>query len=103
MREALEPIHLEDFGDVLGPKPEGRFWLVGGNPDVFLTDHFQMGKADDLRAFGRENEADALLCQESGSNWDRVPRAGKLEAIMKMDSIMQTVTAHNEYKTEIGK
>jgi len=103
MQEALEPIHLEDFGDVSGPKPEGRFRLVGGNPDVFPTDHFQTGKADDLQAFRREHEADALLCQESGLNWDRVPRAGKLKAIMKTDLIMRTVTAHNEYEMEIGK
>jgi len=53
--------------------------------------------------FGREYKADALLCQESGLNWDRVPRVGKLEAIMKTDLIMQTVTAHNEYEMEIRK
>jgi len=35
----LDLIHLQDFGDELGPKPTDRLWFGGGNMDQFHTVH----------------------------------------------------------------
>jgi len=47
----LDPIHLRDFGDVLGPKPKDRLRFGGGNMDQFHTVHNNNEKVNLLRTW----------------------------------------------------
>jgi len=94
----LDPIHLQDFGDVLGPKPKDRLRFGGGNMDQFHTAHNNNGKANLLRAWARHYKLDGVFVQETGINWTAMPRTGRLEEMMKTEATMRTVAAHNEHE-----
>ena len=90
------PTHEDaDFGDVMGPKANGRMQLGGGNIDTFHTINFNNEKGNLLRAFIHENELDGFFGQESGLNWDLMPRLGCLDAILRTKNHMKTTAAHN--------
>ena len=74
--QVLDSIHLADFGDELGPKPEGRFRLGGGNADVFNNVNFDNNRANLIRTWARDNELDGVFGQEGGLNWKLMPQSG---------------------------
>ena len=96
--KTLDPIHLNDFGDKLGPKPDGSIRISGSNADAFQVVNYNNEKANLCRAWARTYKLDGMFCQEGGLNWKLMPRSGRLEEIMKTDSAMWMVMAHNEHE-----
>jgi len=94
----LDLIHLQDFGNVLGPKPKDRLCFGGGNMDQFHMAHNNNKKANLLRAWARHYELNGVFVQETGINWTAMPRTGRLEEMMKMEATMRTVVAHNQHE-----
>lgn len=69
---------------------------------MFNTSNYNNEKGNLLRAWARTNDLDGIFCQESGLNWKKMPRSGRLEEMMRTEAVMRTIAAHNETE-DIGR
>ena len=64
----------------------------------FHTTNFNNEKANDIRTFVRRYKCDVFMAQESGINWDLMPKLGKLESMFRSENALYTISAHNKHR-----
>jgi hypothetical protein len=88
----------QPYGDGIEPKPDGVFQLAYGNIDGFSTVPFNNPKANVLKHWLRDVEADFFVGNKAKINWSLMPRSGSLTEIFRSENILRTVAAYNTHE-----
>jgi hypothetical protein len=86
------------YGDGIEPKPNGVFRLAYGNIDGFSMVPFNNLKANVLKHWLRDIEANFFAGNEAKINWSLMPHSGSLTKIFRSENALRTVAAYDTHK-----
>ncbi len=91
--------HVERLGSITKIRPEGVFWLMGGQMNSASSVETRAKKTRDLVRICREFEVQGGGLSEVGVNWSTLPSSANLSAWLRDDiPDVRTHTAHNKNK-----
>jgi hypothetical protein len=88
----------QPYGDGIEPKPDGVVHLAYGNIDGFSTVPFNNPKANVLKYWLRDIEADFFAGNEAKINWSLMPCLGSLTKIFRSENALHTMAAYNTHE-----